>query len=248
MPAKNAINLKDQIFGYWKVLERDEEKTKQTGNAYWKCKCLLCENEYSIRGGALRDGSSTKCTPCARLASRKNELNKIYGQLTVVKDLGIKNKRNIWLCQCSCNNFIEVSGTDLRTGKVQSCGKCPDRRSLGEKEIASLLTNNNINFIIEYTFKDFLYSNGVHPRYDFYIPDKNYVIEFDGKQHYFYYNNATTWNTEENLKKTQKRDNLKNEYCWNNNIPIIRIPYTLQSKITIEDLLLETSQYIVRKE
>ena len=38
---------------------------------------------------------------------------------------------------------------------------------------------------------------------------------------------------------------FKNEWCKNNNIPIIRIPYAHLKELKIEDLLLETSQFIV---
>ena len=86
-----------------------------------------------------------------------------------------------WLCKCSCGNKIAVSGTDLRTSKVQSCGKCPDRRSLGEKEIENILDKNKIKYISEYSFFDFKYKNGIKPRFDFYLPEFNCIIEFDGK-------------------------------------------------------------------
>lgn len=49
----------------------------------------------------------------------------------------------------------------------------------------------------------------------------------------------------ENLKKEKKYDNIKNEFCLKNNIPLIRIPYTKLHKITIEDLLPETSKYLI---
>lgn len=41
---------------------------------------------------------------------------------------------------------------------------------------------------------------------------------------------------------------LKNEYCFKNNIPIIRIPYTHYSELELKDLLLETSQFIIKEQ
>ena len=139
MIAKNAKDMSGQIIGNWLVIDRNEERTKQAKNAYWNCKCLLCNDLYVVRGSELRNGKSTKCRKCSSKSTRKNELNNKYNQLTVIKELGPKNNRIMWLCSCSCGNEIAVSGTDLRTGKVQSCGKCPDKKSLGEKEIISLL-------------------------------------------------------------------------------------------------------------
>jgi hypothetical protein len=53
----------------------------------------------------------------------------------------------------------------------------------------------------------------------------------------------------EKFEKTQKQDRIKNQYCFDNNIPIIRIPYTVDlSTISKEDLEPETSKYLVRKD
>lgn len=132
---------------------------------------------------------------------------------------------------------------------MQSCGKCPERQSLGELAISKMLINYKIPFIQEYIFEDFVYENGHHPRFDFYVPTKNYIIEYDGKQHFTYQASELSWNTKERFEKTQKQDRIKNQYCFDNNIPIIRIPYTVDlSTIGKEDLEPETSKYLVRKD
>lgn len=74
--------------------------------------------------------------------------------------------------------------------------------------------------------------------------DNKYIIEYDGNVHY--YTNNSGWNNEENLKKIKKHDIIKTNYCKNNNIPLIRIPYTIYNNLCLEDLLLETSKYIVK--
>lgn len=71
-----------------------------------------------------------------------------------------------------------------------------------------------------------------------------YIIEFDGGQHFFY-KEGSGWNTKEHLQKTQFSDKEKNKWCKENNIPIIRIPYTHYDNLCIEDLLLETSSFII---
>lgn len=47
------------------------------------------------------------------------------------------------------------------------------------------------------------------------------------------------------METRKKHDKIKNEYCKNKNIPLIRIPYTHFEKICLEDLLLETSNFII---
>jgi len=58
--------------------------------------------------------------------------------------------------------------------------------------------------------------------FDFYLPEHNTCIEFDGKQHYEI---IEKWGGLENLKDIQKRDKIKNLYCKENNVNLIRIKY-----------------------
>lgn len=74
-------------------------------------------------------------------------------------------------------------------------------------------------------------------RFDFYV-NEQYLIEYDGEQHFI----DSFYGT---LNKIQQRDKIKNSYCKQNNIPLIRIPYTHKENIVIEDLLLETSEFII---
>ena len=53
------------------------------------------------------------------------------------------------------------------------------------------------------------------------------------------------WNSSDKLKDIQKRDNIKNNYCQQNNIPLIRIPYT-HKNIKIEDLIINDSIYLYK--
>lgn len=243
------LQLENQQFGYWYVIEKDLQLTQEKKNSYWICQCKLCGKISSVRGTALVSGKSTKCDECNRHKVLTNEVGNTYGKLLVEEFSRSKNNRKMWRCKCSCGNYIEVSTTDLRDGSVQSCGKCPERQSLGELAISKMLINYKIPFIQEYIFEDFVYENGRHPRFDFYVPTKNYIIEYDGKQHFTYQASELSWNTKERFEKTQKQDRIKNQYCFDNNIPIIRIPYTVDlSTIGKEDLEPETSKYLVRKD
>ena len=62
------------------------------------------------------------------------------------------------------------------------------------------------------------------------------LIEFDGRQHSAEY---APWNSTESLAERQKRDNLKNQYCKDNHINLLRIPYWKRDYLTIKDLGLE---------
>lgn len=51
--------------------------------------------------------------------------------------------------------------------------------------------------------------------------------------------------TEEKLKENQIRDKIKNEWCKKNNIPLIRIPYTELDFLTLKDLNIETTKFLI---
>ena len=100
----------------------------------------------------------------------------------------------------------------------QMCDNCKDTESIGERRIRNFLELNNILFEQEKWFSD---CRDIKPLpFDLYLPDYNTIIEFDGEQHY-----KQGHFTHSNLLYTRKHDAIKNEYCKNNNIALIRIPY-----------------------
>ncbi len=60
-------------------------------------------------------------------------------------------------------------------------------------------------------------------RFDFYLPNLNICIEFDGRQHYNIDNSY--FGGEEEFLRIKERDGIKNQYCKDNDITLIRIPY-----------------------
>ena len=127
------------------------------------------------------------------------------------------------------------------------------KKSKGELQIELLLEKEEINYAEQYTV--YIEQNNYevkqkHPYYfDFAILNNNkqllYLIEYDGLQHFIYKENSDFWNNKDEFNKTQIRDQLKNQWCKDNNIPLIRIPYTHLDDLCIEDLQLETSKFII---
>lgn len=108
--------------------------------------------------------------------------------------------------------------------------------SLGEMTIATILEELNILYYQEYKFLDCINPDtGRVLPFDFYLPDYNCCIEYDGSQHFIVSENG--WNNKENLERIQYRDSIKNEYCKHNNIRLIRIPYYQYSKINKQYVL-----------
>lgn len=237
------IDLTDLEFGRLKVLYR--VNNDKNNKPMWLCKCS-CGKLKNISGKSLRSGhtQSCGCLNNERISNlnKLNLTNQIFGFLKAIEPIeGDKNTPRKWKCQClKCNNFILVETNKLTSGHTKSCG-CLNI-SYGEEKIAYLLKKHKIDFVQEKTFQDLLYKEtGHHPRFDFFV-NNSYVIEFDGVQHF---ESNGGWNTEELVQKNKIRDKIKNEYCFSKNIPIIRIPYYILNDLTIKDLMLETSKYIL---
>lgn len=74
-------------------------------------------------------------------------------------------------------------------------------------------------------------------RFDFAIFENNQLkclIEFDGRQHET--GPEGIWTKNYSLEETQYRDKLKDEYCKEHNLKLIRIPYTDLKKINLQYL------------
>ena len=104
------------------------------------------------------------------------------------------------------------------------CGMENRHTSYREEEICTLLDKWGYLYEREYTFDD-CKDKSVLP-FDFYIKDFNTCIEYDGEHHY------ESVYGEDTLKIVKKHDKNKDEYCRNNNIILIRIPYWEQDNIS----------------
>ena len=93
-------------------------------------------------------------------------------------------------------------------------------RSNGEKIIGNWLHDHGIEYIPQKTFHDLKTEKGYLLFLDFYIPEYNLAIEYDGQQHF-----KDVPRFKSNLKENQIRDSIKNNFCKTNKITLVRIPY-----------------------
>ena len=106
------------------------------------------------------------------------------------------------------------------------CPKCKNKMSKGEKRIINYLIKRKISFNYEHKFYNLKYINPL--RFDFYLPDYNLCIEYDGIQHFtpFDFSSKCPERKNQNLKELKRKDKLKNDYCKSKGIKMLRIPYT----------------------
>lgn len=248
----NFIDMTGQHIGHLTVIELDEQLTEQRSyfdgkrkrrRVYWKCECD-CDNHtiISVLGQNLRNGNTQSCGCYNKTRDRTYPRLKLQKDMTgeIVNAIHVLSKDNLntqngaihWNCKCLlCGRLFSIDGRRLRGDNAQfSCGCL---RSKGEFKISQILQNENIVFHTEYCFNDL-------PQrfFDFYLPQLNIIIEYDGEQHY---NKNSLFYSEKNIE----HDKEKNQYCLNHNISLYRIPYWDYNKI-IDIQSLIKDEYLIR--
>lgn len=226
-------DITGQRFG--KLLAIQATNERKNGGVVWECQCdcgALCYVQLSL----LLNGHTSSCGCLQKEIisdlRRKDLTNQQFGKLTALYPIpGRTTNGDIkWCCKCECGNYIDVIASSLIRGHTSSCGCL---KSKGEALIQSILEQNNIQFIKEKTFPNCRFKNtGGLARFDFYLPNYNIIIEYDGEQHF----HKTDFYTQEQFENIQQRDCEKTQYCKDNNIPLIRISYTDYNKLDIKYL------------
>ena len=218
--------------------------------AWWHCKCD-CGGEIDVIAKSLTSGSTKSCG-CLQTETSHNtimqynlsEKNRVdltgqhFGRLTAVYPTEKREGGHIiWACLCECGNVHLASANNLKKGFVKSCG-CLN--SVQEGVITNLLQDNGISFNSHFGIK-IEHFNKMFFDFQILLPDnKFYFIEFDGSQHFKGYGEK------QSILDIRKRDLIKNKYCFDNNIPLIRIPY--DADYTIDDLKLKTTRFLLTPE
>ena len=204
----------------------------------WICECE-CGEIVERSTQILNKDNRHMCDLCLKEKNRLNiSIGDKYGKWTVLH-MGEKKEytRSIfYTCQCECGTIRDVRASALFHGMSSSCG-CV--KSKGEEKIYNFLKEKSIKFNQEHIFPDCVYIRPL--RFDFFLYELNICIEFDGRQHYGVNND---WHSDwSNTEIIQARDEIKNNYCKNNNIRLIRISYldiTKVEEILTKELCIHT--------
>lgn len=223
-------NLTGTTYGELTVIEM-LRNYNNTGRTY--CKCIgIDSKEYIIRQDALQSGA-TKYIKGATKAGKIDDIaGQRFGKLTVIcpTDSRAKNSSIIWKCKCDCGRYTTSTLSNLKRHHTTSCG-CV-KRSKNEQMIVDYLNSNNIEYETEKSFNGCINPyNNMNLYFDFYFPNQNTVIEYDGELHYIPFEH---FGGQERLRHIQELDKIKDKYCKDNNINIVRIPYTKNKKETIQ--------------
>jgi predicted Zn-ribbon and HTH transcriptional regulator len=198
-----------------------------------KVQHTICGNIYLTKpSNILSKRHVCTCPLCSTVSPYTHEeiINEIFGlvgneysvlsQYTAMKDK-IKMRHN------NCGHEWWVNSWSF----IKNNSRCPvcKNKSKGENKIKNYLNKNNINYQKQYSFKNCRYKRELP--FDFAIFDEYNniirVIEYQGLQHYQIVSFGVK-NYEKackNYERTKITDKIKHDYCINNNIPILIIPY-----------------------
>lgn len=109
--------------------------------------------------------------------------------------------------------------------KGQGCRLCISS-SKGEDFVKLHLEEMEVKYIRQHSFDTCKFINKLS--FDFYLPDLNTCIEFDGEQHF---KAVSVFGGEKGYQLNVKRDTCKNNWCFENNIKLIRVKYNEINKI-----------------
>jgi len=199
---------------------------------------IICPNHGQFQQTPHDHLSGRGCNKCA-IIERADKLKKSQEYFIMESHLIHENKYDYSFVKyinsktkikiiCPVHDEFE----QVPTHHIRGIG-CPHcNESKGEKRISKLLKENLIKFERQKKFKEC--RNIMELPFDFYLPDYNICIEFDGRQHF---KSIDYFGGEKALELTQINDSIKTDYCSKSEIKLLRIAYN-------EDLLKKMSQLI----
>lgn len=199
------------------------------------CECIVDKNIVQIRESHLVNGVG-----CMECAGKKRGEQQRKSHEEYVAEMSIKNPfmeivgiyvnqdtKIKYVCKV-CGHQGESLPNNLLRG-----GGCPEcNMSNGEKRVLKYLNDNSIIFDEQYTFKDC--RNILPLPFDFYLPDYNACIEYDGEQHF---HPVKFFGGEEAFNQLKRNDSIKNQYCKDHNINLCRIKYNQDVEQRLDEFL-----------
>ena len=209
---------------------------------YFKCPRGLHDSELKRISDLTNGRTELICNSCNSFAQYlidnygEDALEKYWnykknGNLNPFK-ISRASTKKVWIkCQKDeTHDSYFVNCYSFTSGNVR-CPIC--KESHGERKIREYLRKNNIEFIPQKTFPKLLGTGNRLLSYDFYVPFKNLLVEFQGIQHYEPrdFNSKDMKQAEKNFEIQQEHDRRKREYAQQNNIDLLEISYIQEDDI-----------------
>lgn len=204
-------------------------------------KHLRCGGEYHVRPDSFLRGSRCRMCTHRRYSKEYRKTTEQYrkeiedltkGEYELVGEY-LKTSEYVTIHHKPCGNKYKVYPFMFKRGS-----RCPNcNLSKGEKLVEDSLTQLGVKFIKQAEFPGLVRLNSLS--YDFYLPDKGVVIEYQGIQHY---QPVELFGGEEPFRIQQINDDIKRKYAKDNNLKLVEIPYTIATNHEIDTILKEVLQ------
>lgn len=186
-----------------------------------KVKHLVCGNVYEVTPNSILNGRRCpKCygTPKKTTKQFKQEVFNLVGnEYTVIGQYKGTNTK-IEMKHNKCGHIWKIEPSKFLHNR--RCPYCNE--SHGEQAIKKSLRELKIHYVSQKRFDNCRYKKPLP--FDFYLPELRVAIEFDGSQHFVPYKH---FGGNKKLELYKKRDSIKNQYCIEKHIKLIRINYTI---------------------
>ena len=190
-----------------KIICKSHGIFNQSSRNHWNGQgCVKCYND--IRYTKLRSNVENFIKKSKSIHGDKYDYSKVEYQ----------NSKTLVEIICKSHGSFFKKPNNHINGDKEGCPKCSS--SYGERIIYSILKENNIKFITQKKFDGCKFKKSL--KFDFYLPDYNTCIEYNGEQHY---RSVDFYGGDEGYELSKIRDNIKNNYCLNNNINLLIIKY-----------------------
>lgn len=220
--ANNALRLRMTKKNFTVIKEYDE--TMEATLLHDEC-----DFKFNVTPSILAK-MTVKCPNLKCTSRRTNEHNfrnkvaKKYGDEFLILESYVDSSTKIRIQHNTKDCIEEFYSSPKHFLYGKTICPCKHTHSRGEQNIEKTLKENNMNYKREIVFEDCIDEGFL--RFDFVLYNSNSdifcIVEFDGVQHY----ESIEWFGGEKLfQLTKKRDEIKNQYCIDNGIPLIRIPY-----------------------
>lgn len=176
----------------------------------------------------LHGGGCPKCAGNAKMTHEQYimQVFKVNPSIEVLERYVNYNTKILHKCKAdgyewyvSPNNILHDVG----------CPKC--NTSKGEKIIEEWIKKRNILYESQKRFSNCKDKKPLP--FDFYLPEYNICIEYQGQQHY---EPIEYFGGKSKFENQIKKDNIKKEYCQKNNIYLFEIPYFEDINKKLEEL------------
>lgn len=208
--------------------EKNESKPEEylpnsAKKVWWKCN----KNHSWKAAIASRNGHS--CPYClGKIPSANYNLLIIHPLICLDWDYVNNKKRPEEYCpssgkkvwwKCHKCNFNWKASINSRSSNGNGCPNC--NKSKGENKIKQYLDLYNFHYIPQKKFDNLVGLGNGNLSYDFYLPDYNLLIEYQGEFH----DGSSGEYSKVNLKTQQEHDKRKREYAQKHNIKLLEIWY-----------------------